>query len=481
MKHQMKNPSLYKALFVMLSSLLSFSVYAQSETGNGGDVVLCDHDTKAYMLDYIEGLGRGFKFTALSPSASVEDYVQLYFGRLQRIRDARAWEFESMKNAILSDLKNWNGGEEALNQIVFTHEILPDITDSQELGLPQNCRNKAQLVIQRATSTFPEDQVRIRNFKVNIGLWNLLDAQQKALAILHEILYWDAINSGAVNSRPVRYMLQHLASEKFDTYDWCAWSELIKIMSPIQAKFKIPSELAPLLNSNEKDVQIRECDKNGIVHINLGLHKLYKVSFFNAEKELFTTPYNPKTEGFLQNEQRLWLEATISGKTLEFATVARFEPIRLLQTPVEPINPKEFRGYDLAAIKIEPIVSNPLTSQTLLGHATLPVLKLASDRELPIKPIFFRTAFRSFSFEEIPEGMFPVFPEASIQSKRCRYYFAVPLQNRTDWIAQGKPPIPTYCHLVHKKYSFSSIKERDARVSIEINMSEKSLIIRTID
>ena len=204
--------------------LLAQSAYAQhgSGLGNGGDALICDGGTHVYLLDYVEGLGRGFRFRE-NDSATTRQMVNEAFTLLQKKLDYRGFAYEKMKDEMLNDIEAFQGQEYLGTQVAFTNDILPDVPDSQELSLPPNCAEKKQLVVQRQTSAFPEDRAKLRNFRIYAPLWVKMSAYQRAMTIMHEILFWDQINDHASDSRNARYLNQKIMSQGFNDLNPCQW------------------------------------------------------------------------------------------------------------------------------------------------------------------------------------------------------------------------------------------------------------------
>ena len=216
-------------VLIALSTLLSATAFAGGGIGNGGDAVICDGGKNVYLLDYVEGKGRNFSYSQSETSASVRQIVDEAFLALRKKVDFRSYRYEEMKNEVLADIEKFNGGEYLGVQVAFTNEILPDVPDSEELSLPANCTEKRQLVIQRQSSKFPQDQAKLRNFRIYSPLWAKMNNFQRAMTIMHEILFWDQIEDGALDSRNARYLNETVMADTFAELNPCTWLKALKL------------------------------------------------------------------------------------------------------------------------------------------------------------------------------------------------------------------------------------------------------------
>ena len=175
-----------------------------NETGNGADVIFCsasDGDEESVeLLDLYEAYELFPKFKLNFDSGEEDlpwkkrvslalDALGLYIPK--KTQQYRAWlhSFELETEWIL--------------------EELPDIEDSFHLFFPENCEVR-QLIIQLHNHR-PEQ----KKYFINQVLWDMLDEANKAAAVLHEIIYREAIHYGATNSIGTRSLNRLLWSQDF--------------------------------------------------------------------------------------------------------------------------------------------------------------------------------------------------------------------------------------------------------------------------
>lgn len=166
---------------------------AGDERGNGGSVVVCrDHrqqPSKVWLFDVYEQLNeRGYVFRTSRIPDPVEAAVDL-LADVRRFTPHRGGAYEKFIRAFMAQVQ-WAGD---LTRI-------PDLeTDTKA---PHGCAIE-QLIIRRRVIEFPED----KRFLINMNLWNAMDPQMRAAAIMHEAFYDEALAAGHRSSRLVRYFL----------------------------------------------------------------------------------------------------------------------------------------------------------------------------------------------------------------------------------------------------------------------------------
>lgn len=194
-----------KFLPVLLFAAMPFT-HAGIDVGNGGDAVVCrDASGKmsAEMLDVYEA--RTQRNTPLDLGASelsVEEKLELAFTRMDRLDADRAKLYRE-------------GAAQFTTEAVFLREItLIDVPDSNHIVIPNNCTIE-QIIVQKAPE-FPED----KRFTVNKDIWNLLDNDNKVAAIIHEVVYREAIEEWRqTQSRRTRYFTGLILSNRLSTMD----------------------------------------------------------------------------------------------------------------------------------------------------------------------------------------------------------------------------------------------------------------------
>lgn len=183
-------------IFVMLFSLLS---YAGNEVGNGGGVIVDRKTGKPIVFfDAWETTERyGYiVIRTVDKSNDVEEALTF----LNRIK-----KFDLELHKELSD---W--AQTFYNEIQFTDNDLPLIFDTGTgIKIPENLKI-AQLIIQRRLG--PSDV----QYLINEKLWKGLSADQRGIAILHEIVYRKAIqvNPNLFNSVNVRLFVGMIISDR---------------------------------------------------------------------------------------------------------------------------------------------------------------------------------------------------------------------------------------------------------------------------
>ena len=182
--------------------LLAVASFAGDSKGNGGHVVVCrEPRTNAIqhleLLDFYEareirGIERELGGTR------TPDKIAVALGRLARLDKPRAEAYAARAAKFESEALIKKGVKLRL------------IDDSFHLALPAHCRIE-QLAIQ-IEPVFPED----RRYLVNGDYWELLDADNRAGLILHEVIYAEALRLGHTDSRAARYFNSYLTSKKIE-------------------------------------------------------------------------------------------------------------------------------------------------------------------------------------------------------------------------------------------------------------------------
>lgn len=202
-------------LNVLLFVFFGFSSHliAGTETGNGGDVLVCPN--RIELLDFYEAEIRHEK---LIKDSGVNEWViaEKILQRLHKNNPTRS-------RVYLEGLKNFQA------EIEFTEkQELPDIPDQGDIPIPRGCELK-QIVIQ-APPKIPDDYsnwktVQPNRYKIDLNLWLKLSPNQKAGLITHELLLREAIHtlkhthSKHVRSVNVFWWKEDFQEEKNSDYD----------------------------------------------------------------------------------------------------------------------------------------------------------------------------------------------------------------------------------------------------------------------
>lgn len=186
---------------ILISLLLPCTqLFAGNEYGNGGDVIYCsqqDAPPKVEILDLYEARARwGLTLDLGQDNLTPVEKVNYALERLDRIDHFRAEYYKKI------------AGEFFENALFISGVTLIDIPDSQFTYIPSNCEIR-QIAIQKEPQ-FPGEKL----YTISKDLWDILDNNQKAGLILHEIVYGEAISLSHSNSINSRYFMGHIASTK---------------------------------------------------------------------------------------------------------------------------------------------------------------------------------------------------------------------------------------------------------------------------
>ena len=183
-------------LLLMFTILISFTTKAVrfidgQSTGNGGDVVVCSKgNQKSYrILDLYEVTELHFLEEALSKGKTTSEYIEEIIDQTGfSPYDKNRYE-ENSKNFL--DRVKWGSGE------------LIDIPDSEHTYIPPHCELR-QIAINHLNGAIT----------INKTLWNQLNELNKAVLILHELIYEDIILSGHGNSVVARQIVSYAIGDK---------------------------------------------------------------------------------------------------------------------------------------------------------------------------------------------------------------------------------------------------------------------------
>lgn len=165
-----------KNLFLLAILLSAPLARAGDKAGNGGNVVLCTDPagkvTSVQLLDYYEAqtIWR-FQLDLGDPLMDPQAKVQRVLERVRRLHPFTAEALEARSAGFFDDA------------LLLSNVELAPVDDSGEYFLPVGCKLK-QIAVQRQKQ-FPED----KTFLINKDVWDILDNDQRAGLILHEIAY----------------------------------------------------------------------------------------------------------------------------------------------------------------------------------------------------------------------------------------------------------------------------------------------------
>lgn len=172
---------------------------ASNVRGNGGDVLLgCDNlENNGKILDYFEA--ESFLGLKIDLGAKEQSPDQIAWNALSRIPD--------FDKARKDRLQGW--AKEFMSDVVFAPGIqLKQINDSNEVSIPKGCRLEQAAV--QETPMFPE----AKRYLVSKDVWDVMDDENRAGLILHEIIYREALSFGQTDSVRTRYFNALVSSGK---------------------------------------------------------------------------------------------------------------------------------------------------------------------------------------------------------------------------------------------------------------------------
>lgn len=193
--------ALKQIILVIVALLTSVLVWAGgSVAGNGGDVVFCPkgvYPIRLLDLYELEIFEKKYPKFLTSASGNAQVKAEAVISQLKEISPVRA-------NRYLQELSHF------MERIDFVNSELPNLPDDLNIVLPVGCELK-QIAIQNKTNGQPR-------YSINLSLWQLLDENQKAALILHEIIYSENIDGGHTDSRATRAFNRHLVYGIKDMY-----------------------------------------------------------------------------------------------------------------------------------------------------------------------------------------------------------------------------------------------------------------------
>lgn len=212
----MKNSLFLCVLILLLTTAISSGADATGRTvGNGGDVVLCEDIggkiKSLKLLDFYEAqVLRGISVELGAKTLSVEEKVKYAISRIAHVSPARAKRYREHADLFFSETR-------------FLGDIqLADIPDSGGIVIPRDCR-----IVQIANQSTPLYSGDAR-YVIDKDLWDLLDADDRAGLVLHEIVYREALELGHVNSVSARALTAHLCSKVSESMSVQQFSQFVR-------------------------------------------------------------------------------------------------------------------------------------------------------------------------------------------------------------------------------------------------------------
>lgn len=192
-------------MFLFIWVLFSINAYA-GEVGNGGDVVVCkDSNGKLKSIELLD------VFEARLDSRNI-DLGWPDDSPMVKIREALSplgFLDNDLYRALTNEAKTFYKNSKFVDNIVLT-----DIPDSDELMIGKGCELQ-QIAINRGGNRLPGQS----KYVISNDLWKLLDNDNKAALILHEIIYdYFKENFNHTNSIVSRYFNGYLFSRSFSGF-----------------------------------------------------------------------------------------------------------------------------------------------------------------------------------------------------------------------------------------------------------------------
>jgi hypothetical protein len=196
-------------LLILLIIMVSFNAQAGFRRGNGESVLICGQDgQKTYqVLDLFEAQSR-YNFT-LQLAVGSDEYqkAQGIIDRFGRLNPSRQKIYSQWLKTFESETQFIDG----LNIVG-----IPDVGVSY---IPDSCELK-QMIVQVEPLTKFE-----RRYTIDLRIWKSMDMDQRAAAIVHELIYREAISfeNQHNSSEPTRLMNAFVHStlmEKVSLQDW---------------------------------------------------------------------------------------------------------------------------------------------------------------------------------------------------------------------------------------------------------------------
>jgi len=186
---------------ILFALWVGTAVQANNEVGNGGDVVVCrdgDQITSVELVDFYEArLMYEMEYDLGSEDLHYKEKIALALSRLSKLDPERERDYLVHAEEFEENARFLEGVE------------LVDIPDTNLVYLPSGCEI-AQIVV-RIKPTLPEHS----EYYVSKDLWDLLDEDNRAGLVLHEVIYREAAEAFEhTNSVLSRYFNAYITSNR---------------------------------------------------------------------------------------------------------------------------------------------------------------------------------------------------------------------------------------------------------------------------
>lgn len=187
---------------MFLIFLFTHPVYGGDKVLNGGNVIVCANSSGSIqsveLLDYYEVRlnGGSLRFNSNLPSFNgklIDLFEKWQNIAPKRIALYRKWLSEFPEDAGL-----------------YTGINIPAIPDTGSIAIPKGCSLEPVAFQRSDDDVFPGT----KRYVINKDLWDLMNEEQKAGLVLHELIYREAIKVGNKTSLPTRFLNGHLASSE---------------------------------------------------------------------------------------------------------------------------------------------------------------------------------------------------------------------------------------------------------------------------
>lgn len=218
-----------KIVFILsIAILVITNAQAWSEKGNGGNSIICKDPSQNKFYDAYEAEFR-YNLRPIYPEkkeACTTDLQCLAVNKmiakamLKRLPD---FEPKAYKKYLLNRLETFDLEASFLEGI----ELIP--TDDVGIGfIPKDC-TLHQTVIQRKP-IFSKDSY----YLISEDYWKQLDNKQRAVGIIHELLYgyYAFVSINPVSSERIRFMNALIISGEIGTYDQKKYTKLLNQVYP---------------------------------------------------------------------------------------------------------------------------------------------------------------------------------------------------------------------------------------------------------
>lgn len=243
-------------------SVLSF---AGNDRGHGGGVVVCrDTNRKVLsveLLDFYENrILRDIEPDLGDNTLSYNTKIEIALSRIEKLDPVRARRYRQKALDFLSKTKFTEG------------VILPNTNDFGHVPLATGCEIE-QLASQRDIR-LPQD----KSYLINKDLWEhpLLSNASRAGLILHELVYFDALQLGHLNSMFSRYYVALMSSKRGEIMDKIYYTDLMEKINLVDLDCTNPN-FYPGLNSGVSNINALKWKKNNRVVFELSSEDPFQI------------------------------------------------------------------------------------------------------------------------------------------------------------------------------------------------------------